>query len=130
MRATISFEIDLDQVEGTMGLLISQEAHNLRAAADILEDYSGPRDNLLEEVTQVLHLLDEGTTQLRQYQNMMANFEKAKFETILPQPAGQPVHSLGQLQQAMEGIKGLEGFLEGITAQEEVKEDGSAPEEG
>ena len=27
MRATISFEIDLDQVERTMGLLVGEEAH-------------------------------------------------------------------------------------------------------
>jgi hypothetical protein len=87
MRATISFEIEVDQVEGTMGLLAAQEAHNLRAAADLLEDYTGPRTQVLGEVTEALRLLRETTTQLAQYRNMLVSFERSRFETILPQSA-------------------------------------------
>ena len=91
MRATISFEIDLDQVEGTMGMLVAQEAHDLRAAADLLEDYITPQDNVLEKVTLALGLLQEASTQLQQYHQMLISFEKAKFETILPTTAAAPV---------------------------------------
>ena len=130
MRATISFEIDLGQVEGTMGVLVAQEAHSLRAAADILEDYTGPRDNLLEEVTEVLHLLQDSATQLRQYRDMLLSFEQAKFETMLPQPAGNSIQNLGQLKETVESMKSLDGYLEGIKAQEEDKEGGHDSEEG
>ena len=37
MRATISFETDVDEVEGTMAVLACSEEHNLRAAADLLD---------------------------------------------------------------------------------------------
>ena len=33
MRATINFDIDAEQVEGTMAVLACSEEHNLRAAA-------------------------------------------------------------------------------------------------
>ena len=40
MRATISFETDVGQVEGTMAVLACSEEHNLRAAADLLSDFT------------------------------------------------------------------------------------------
>jgi len=125
MRATISFEIDLDQVEGTMGMLISQEAHNLRVAADILEDYKGSGDNLLEEVTNSLRLLRETMGQLEQYQQMMAGFEKAKFETILPTAAPAPIAVQSPPpQQRMS----FDSFVDRMAAEEEG--DDSATTEG
>jgi len=130
MRATISFDIDVNEVDGAMGHLVSREADNLRAAADILEDYIAPRDHLLDEVTEALRLISEATSQLEQYRNMLVNFEKAKFETMIPQPAGQPVHNLGQLRETVESMKDLEGFLAGINNQEEDEEDDHVPEEG
>ena len=107
MRATISFETDVDQVEGTMGVLVAQEAHNLRAAADLMEDYIAPQDNVLEKVTVALGLLHETTTQLQQYQQMLVGFERARFETIVPQPANEPMSGIssdavGPLAEAVE----------------------------
>jgi hypothetical protein len=87
MRATIRFETDVDQVEGTMGMLVAQEAHNLRAVTDLLEDYIAPQDNVLEKVTAALGLLQKTMTQLEQYQQMLVSFERARFETMLPQPS-------------------------------------------
>lgn len=124
MRATISFEIDLDQVEGTMGMLVAQEAHNLRAATDILEDYIAPQDNVLEKVTVALGLLQETSTQLQQYQQMLMSFEKAKFETILP-TATAPVAV--QPTPVMERV-GFSDFMDRMATEEDT--DASAAEEG
>ena len=87
MRATISFETDVEQVEGTMAVLACSEEHNLRAAADILSNYTVLDGSVLDTITEVMRLLDISTKQLKQYQQMMMNFERAKFETMLPKAA-------------------------------------------
>jgi hypothetical protein len=128
MRATISFEIDVDKVEETMAALVEQQSDTLRLVTNILDNVG--KSTLLEEVTEALDLLEEASSQLQQYRNMLVNFEKAKFETMIPQPAGQPVHNLGQLRETVESMKDLEGFLAGINNQEEGEEDDHVPEEG
>lgn len=85
MRATISFEIDVDQVEGTMGLLVAQEADTLRAVADMIDINPGPRTMVLEEVTEALKVLRDTTVQLGQYRDMLLSFERARLETLAPQ---------------------------------------------
>ena len=129
MRATISFETDVDQVEGTMGMLVAQEAHNLRAVTDLLEDYIAPQDNVLEKVTVALGLLQETTTQLQQYHQMLISFEKAKFETILPQPASTSmnVNSGLDTRQEAQDIGKFNSFLERIN-QEAADEDPESEE--
>tara|TARA_B100001094_G_scaffold328344_1_gene388551 strand:+ start:133 stop:525 length:393 start_codon:yes stop_codon:yes gene_type:complete len=129
MRATISFETDVDQVEGTMGMLVAQEAHNLRAVTDLLEDYIAPQDNVLEKVTVALGLLQETTTQLQQYHQMLISFEKAKFETILPQPASTSmnVNSGLDARQEAQDIGKFNSFLERIN-QEAADEDPESEE--
>ena len=107
MRATIKFEVDVDQVENTMALLIAMEADTLRAIADMVDVSPGPRTMVLEEVTEALHQLQKISTQFYQYQQMLASFERARFETVLPQPvatAGPQVSSdaVGPLQQAVQ----------------------------
>jgi len=87
MRATISFETDVDQVEGTMAVLACSEEHNLRAAADILANYTILDGSALDAISEVVRLLDQTTVQLRQYQQMMISFERSRFETMIPQPA-------------------------------------------
>jgi hypothetical protein len=87
MRATISFETDIDQVEGTMAVLACSQEHNLRAAADLLSNFTVLDGTVLDTITEVLRLLDMSAGQLRQYQQMMVSFERSRFETILPQPA-------------------------------------------
>ena len=103
MRATISFDIELDKVEETMGALVSQESDTLRVAANILSNAG--RDTLLEEVTEAIDLLEATNTQLQQYRDMLVGFERAKFETILPQPADTPPQALGQVVHNMEELK-------------------------
>jgi len=128
MRATISFDINLDQVEDTMGALVNQQSNALRVAANILDNAG--RATLLEEVTEAIDLVESSAIQLQQYRDMLVSFEQAKFETMLPQQAGQPVHNLGQLRETVESMKGLDGFLAGIGDQEEDDSDDQVPEEG
>jgi len=82
-------------VEGTMAVLACSEEHNLRAAADILSNYTVLDGSVLDAVTEVLRLLDESTRQLRQYQQMIVSFEKSKYETIMPQEATKSVADIG-----------------------------------
>jgi len=98
---------------------------------------------LLEEVTEAIDLLQEATSQLQQYQQMLTSFEKAKFETMLPQqaPASTPV----QTQAVTEAAKNIEGLQETLKAmsdfgsfvdrinnqaQEEEEADGLQTQEG
>ena len=55
MRATISFDIELDKVEETMSALVSQQSSTLRVAANILDNAGNT--TLLEEVTGPIDLL-------------------------------------------------------------------------
>ena len=89
MRATISFELELDKVESTMATLVSQEADTLRIVTNILDNVG--EGLLLPEVSEAIDLLQEVTNQLQQYQQMLVGFEKAKFETILPTSDPAPV---------------------------------------
>ena len=115
MRATISFDIELDKVEETMSALVSKQSTTLRIAANILDHASNTA--LLEEVTEAIDLLQEAISQLQQYQEMLASFEKAKFETMLPQQASAPVPV--QAQDVTDAVKNIKGFQETLRAMNE-----------
>jgi len=68
MRATISFDIELDKVEETMNALVSKQSTTLRVAANILDHASNT--TLLEEVTEAIGLLQGAISQLQQYQQI------------------------------------------------------------
>jgi hypothetical protein len=130
MRATINFEVDVDQVENTMAVLIAMEADTLRAVADLIDVNPGPRTMVLEEVTEAMRLLSEVASQLQQYRDMLTSFKRARFETILPQAANaalknNPTQGLGEVKKSM---KKLDTFLARIN-KEEADED-PKPEEG
>jgi len=127
MRATISFETDVDQVEGTMAVVACAEEHNLRAAADILSNYTVLDGSLLDSISEVLRLLDKSAVQLRQYQQMLVSFEKARFETMLPQEAT-AVNSLRDVQEAVQVMNKFDGFLDRINT--EAEESSEENEEG
>jgi hypothetical protein len=127
MRATISFETDVDQVEGTMAVVACSEEHNLRAAADILSNYTVLDGSLLDSISEVLRLLDKSAVQLRQYQQMLVSFEKARFETMLPQEAT-AVNSLRDVQEAVQVMNKFDGFLDRINT--EAEESSEENEEG
>jgi hypothetical protein len=88
MRATINFEVDLDRVNETMVELVSTQVEYLIDAATCLSaGISGEPGNLLTALSETLEKIDRETAQLRQYRDMLLSFERARFETILPQPA-------------------------------------------
>ncbi len=128
MRATISFELELEKVEPTMATLVSQEAGTLLIAANILENLGhGP---LLQEVNETIDLLRGATSQLLQYQQMLVGFEKARFDTILPQPAAQPVavNNMEEVREVAQKMQSFDSFLGRING--ETPDEESAPEEG
>ena len=128
MRATINFDIDVEKVEDTMATLVAQEAGTIRVAANILENLG--HSSLLEEVNETIDLLHEAATQLQQYQRMLLSFERAKFETVAPQPAGQPVHSLGDLRNVVDNMKRFDGFLEQVNNVNDPELDDESTKEG
>ncbi len=140
MRATISFETDVDQVEGTMAVLACSEEHNLRAAADFLSNFTVLDGSTLDVITEVLRLLDMSTDQLKQYRNMLLNFERARFETMLPQPAelvsqADPVSNVREVFEAAQNINKFGNFIEKLNSEsaesgENGEQDDQQPQEG
>ena len=125
MRATISFDIDIDQVENTMAAVISMEADNLRAIADMIDVSPGARTSVLKEITKALDSLTTMTAQLQQYRDMLLSFEKAKFQTMLPQelesenqtpPASLTTDELRRLEERSKAMVDFNRFLGGISS--------------
>ena len=131
MRATISFETDVGEVEGTMAVLAGAEEHNLRAAADILSNFTVLDGSPLGAITEALRLIDMSTTQLRQYRDMLVNFERAKFETIVPRSADGVldgvISSVASMKEDIKKLKDFDNFVdkmnEGATKNEESAND-------
>ena len=117
MRATINFEVDVDRVQETMGAVVREELQPLHQAMDLLE-VSKPQD-LREGISKALEILGAVATQLKQYRDMMVSFEKARFETVLPQPAdaanlkvsGDVFDNLNDLRESLNNMKDFENFL-------------------
>ena len=123
MRATISFDVGLEKVEDTMCVLVGQESSSLRVAATILE--RADSGTLLEEVSEALDLLHAATVQLQQYKDMMISFQRARFETMLPQevdsgnqtpPASLPADELRRLEERSKNMVEFNRFLGGISS--------------
>ena len=127
MRATISFDVSVENVEDTMCVLVGQESGALRLAANILDKADGV--TLLEEVTEALDLLREAANQLQQYKDMMISFQRARLETVLPQPAEEalpqpisPGFSSGS-PSFQEEMKSFSEFVEKISTIQETTEE-------
>ena len=84
MRATLNFEIDAHRVKSVMRCLVAEEGAQVREVADALVNAESP--NLMAEIEGALASLHSVTAQLHQYRTMLATFEHARFETLLPQP--------------------------------------------
>jgi len=133
MRATINFEVDLGRVNETMMELVSTQVEYLIDAATCLSArMSGEPGNLLEALSETLEKIDRETAQLRQYRDMLTSFERARFETLLPQPAmmstapsppGKEVRNVAELKQSIESMKDFDSFLNQINPAEEGPDD-------
>ena len=124
MRATINFEVNADKVEETMATLVSQEASTLRIAANILDNLGdGP---LLQEVTETIDLLQEAAIQLKQYRDMLAGFERARFETMLPQEvevSENVFNNIEELRSSLNNMADFSSFLQGTQEEEEPEDE-------
>ena len=121
MRATISFEADIDKVNNIMRSLILEETHALEEALNCMEGATS--DRLVDGINESLGHIYGVVRQLEQYRDMVVSFERARFETILPQPAmttvptpptGKEVGSVSELREAIESMKDFDSFLGGI----------------
>lgn len=136
MRATISFDVNVERVEDTMCILVGQESGALRTAANILERSDGA--TILEEVTEALDLLEDSVSQLRQYKDMVISFQRARLETVLPQPAEEPLPQSpmsgfsSMSPDFQEEMRNFSDFVEKIsaTAESTEEEPDEQPEEG
>jgi hypothetical protein len=89
MRATINFEADVDRVQQIMWALAFQEMDPLHQAMDFVE--TAKPHELHEGITNALDLIHRVAQQLGQYRDMIASFERARLETILPQEVDEAV---------------------------------------
>jgi len=118
MRATISFEADASRVNDIMRSLVLEESNALQDALVSLEGATA--DRIVEGISNALEHIYGVASQLEQYRQMMVLFEKAKFETILPQSSDSPLEFVGKL-------KKFDNFIDRINEQEG---DNDTPEEG
>jgi len=144
MRATISFDVEVNRVDETMVALVGQEVNTLHAAMELLENVGA--DNLLSNVSQALEQITACANQLQQYQRMVMSFERSRYETILPQtadtnmeltqamaqPTAAELKSFSDLQTALDTVQGFESFMDPLTdsLEKPAEEDSEDNEEG
>ena len=111
MRATISFEADVSRVNDIMRSLVLEESNALQDALVSLEKATA--DRIVEGISDALGHIHGVARQLEQYQQMMVSFEKARFQTMIPQPAHM-VQNLSQVREVTETMKKFDNFIESI----------------
>ena len=111
MRATISFQAEVDQVSDVMLALAKQETDNIRSSAHILE--TAQAHEVHGKINVALEGLYKNINQLEQYRDMLLGFEKAKFETRLPQTAETPMamNSASDVRQVTQNMQRFDSFL-------------------
>ena len=110
MRATIQFEADVSKVNDIMRSLVLEESNALQDAFIALE--KATTDRLVEGISEALDHIYSVANQLEQYRDMVVSFERARFETIIPQPAPVPPSNPGQSK------KKFDDFLNRINEEE------------
>ena len=116
MRATINFEADVSRVNDIMRSLVLEESNALQDALISLEKATA--DRIVEGISEALEHIYGVANQLEQYRDMVVSFERARFETILPQSAKDPVpmvDNLEKLNQVKESMKKFDTFLDKIS---------------
>jgi hypothetical protein len=93
-----------------------------------LVETTKPQD-LHQGLSEALEILGAVSSQLAQYRDMITSFEKARFETLLPQPADSSalMETIGEVKEAANIIEKFDDFL-GQIGQEVPN--GGDPEEG
>tara|TARA_R110000824_G_scaffold317330_1_gene504552 strand:- start:8981 stop:9505 length:525 start_codon:yes stop_codon:yes gene_type:complete len=109
MRATISFEADIDKVNNIMQSLVLEETQALEEALNCMEGSTS--DRLVNGINESLRHIYGVVRQLEQYRDMVASFERARLETVLPQPAQD---NLGDLEGVRETLREAKKNLQGV----------------
>ena len=133
MRATISFEADVSRVNDIMRSLVLEESNALQDALIALEKATS--DRTVEGISEALEHIHGVANQLEQYRQMMVSFERARFETILPQPSPATTgvlppglrDGLDKMKSSLDDIQKFDSFLNRIN---EEGESNATPEEG
>ena len=127
MRATINFEADVSRVNDIMRSLVLEESNALQDALLALEKATA--DRIVEGISEALEHIHGVTSQLEQYRQMMVSFEKARFQTMVPQPAENSnlATTMHQVREVAESMSHFDNFLEQINKGEG---DEPTPEEG
>jgi hypothetical protein len=144
MRATVSFDIEVERVSAAMMALVKLETDAIRGAAHVIEvatKQAGPTE-VGERIEDSIETLSAIISQLQQYQVMLASFQKARLETVLPQPAtgelptqevasGEVVRSPQELALSLKNLNRFGEFIDRLNEEEEEgEEDELHPEEG
>ena len=108
MRATISFEADVSRVNDIMRSLVLEESNALQDALIALEKATA--DRTVEGISEALEHIHGVASQLEQYRQMMVSFEKARFETMVPQPSDSLLEIKEALAQAKEVVNTMQKF--------------------
>jgi len=137
MRATINFDVDIDRVNETMMELVSTQVEYLIDAAEFIRKCEDSQ-SLLEVLSESLEKIEREAAQLRQYRDMLASFEKARLETMLPQPAddanlkvqGDVFDNLNDLRESLNKVKDFKNFLTPAAIPPREEEEDDDPQEG
>lgn len=123
MRATVSFEVEVERVPETMRCLVLEESHILNGAIETLESVTA--ESLGPDLASVLGHLRQTTHQLEQYQAMLLGFERARLESLTPPAAPeepvQPdaIKSLSEARTAVHKMKKFDNFISQMQPSEE-----------
>ena len=133
MRATISFEADVSRVNDIMRSLVLEESNALQDALLSLEKATA--DRIVDGISEALEHIYGVASQLEQYRQMMVSFERARFQTILPQaavtaPAAPDLSAAtSETKNTTEAVARFNEFLEKIQDPKEESNE-QPPEEG
>ena len=119
MRATISFEANVSRVNDIMRSLVLEESNALQEAFISLE--KATTDRIVEGISEALDHIYGVTNQLEQYRDMLVSFERARFETILPQPVQNfenQINTNSRMNEAAKSMKQFDDFLDRINEEE------------
>ena len=131
MRATISFETDVDQVDDIMAVVVKKESDNIRSAAHILE--TTKTHELEAKLGESLEALYRVAHQLEQYKSMMGSFARAKLESSMTPPVDEKtdsVNSMRQVFEAAQNMKKFDSFIESINQSQQEEDIDEKPQEG
>ena len=121
MRATISFDVELERVKETMQSLVQQESAQLYEAIELLADVRVK--SLQGDIEDVLECIEAISYQLRQYRDMVVSFKNIQNpggeSSQSKMPSAPPVN----MSELAEQMSNFDGFLERINSQNNEKPD-------